>query len=57
MVRTRGTTFVSMAISFAEKWRLDSAARKAGTNRNRFIRDWLATLPEPDEKEEQEEQP
>lgn len=44
MVRVKNTTFVSMAISLQEKATLDNAARKAGVNRNRFIRDWIATL-------------
>lgn len=50
MVRTRTTTFVSIAISFIEKRRLDAEARRQGIPRNRLIRNWIATLPEPPEE-------
>lgn len=47
MPRTRNTTFVSIAISFIEKRKLDWHARREGIPRNRLIRNWIATLDEP----------
>lgn len=36
--------YVSMAISKQEKALLDEAAKKMGVNRNRFLRQFIATL-------------
>lgn len=44
MPRVRNTVYVSMAISKEEKRVLDLAVMRAGVNRNRFIRNWIATL-------------
>jgi hypothetical protein len=44
MARTKNTVYVSMAISKEEKAQLDAAVKKAGVNRNRFIRNWIASL-------------
>lgn len=44
MARARNTTYVSVCITNDEKTILDEAAAAAGTNRNRFIRNWIATL-------------
>lgn len=44
MPRPKNTVYVSMAISKEEKKELDDAAKRAGVNRNRFIRTWIATL-------------
>lgn len=44
MAREKNTVYVSMAISKEEKAMLDAAVKKAGVNRNRFIRNWIATL-------------
>jgi uncharacterized protein (DUF1778 family) len=44
MARARNTTYVSMSITNEEKAILDAAVEAAGTNRNRFIRNWIATL-------------
>lgn len=42
--RPKNTVYVSMAISLEEKAVLDAAAKKAGINRNRFIRNWISSL-------------
>lgn len=44
MARQKNTTYVSICISLLEKKLLDEAVAKAGTNRNRFIRNWIDTL-------------
>lgn len=44
MKRDKNTVYVSMAISRQEKKTLDDAAAKAGVNRNRFLRQFIATL-------------
>lgn len=44
MARDKNTVYVSMAISKEEKAQLDAAAKRAGINRNRFIRNWISTL-------------
>jgi len=44
--RDKNTVYVSMAISKQEKKVLDDAARRAGVNRNRFLRQFIATLGE-----------
>jgi hypothetical protein len=44
MARTKNTVYVSMAISKEEKAQLDAAVKKAGVNRNRFIRNWILSL-------------
>lgn len=44
MARERTFTYVSVQLSQAEKTILDSAAKAAGVNRNRFIRSWIASL-------------
>lgn len=46
MPRVRNTTFVSIAITFQEKARVDAEARRQGIPRNRLFRNWIATLPE-----------
>lgn len=44
MARTRNTTYVSVCLTNEEKTILDAAAEAAGQKRNRFIRNWIATL-------------
>lgn len=44
MKHDRNTVYVSMAISRQEKKVLDEAAAQAGVNRNRFLRQFIATL-------------
>ena len=44
MARTRNTVYVSMAITNEEKAILDAAVKRAGVNRNRFLRNFIATL-------------
>jgi uncharacterized protein (DUF1778 family) len=38
------STYISVSLSEDEKADLDAAALAAGKNRNRFVRDWIATL-------------
>lgn len=38
------TTYVSVCLSEDEKAVLDAAVAESGKARNRFIRDWIATL-------------
>ncbi len=38
------STYISVSLSEDEKAQLDAAAAEAGKNRNRFVRDWIATL-------------
>lgn len=38
------STYISVSLSEDEKEQLDTAAAEAGKNRNRFVRDWIATL-------------
>lgn len=40
----RQTVYVSANLSREEKATLDAAAKAAGVTRNRFIKDWIATL-------------
>lgn len=47
MPKAKETTHVSVQLTLAEKQILDDAAEAAGKNRNRFIRDWIATLWKP----------
>lgn len=51
MVRIRNTTFVSIAISFWEKRKVDAEARRQGIPRNRLFRNFIETLPEPPEED------
>lgn len=44
MPRSKNTVYVSMAISKQEKEVLDSAVKESGLNRNRFLRDFIASL-------------
>lgn len=44
----RTGVYVSISISRREKEILDEAAKTAGKTRNRFLRDFIATLPEPE---------
>lgn len=50
MARTLSTIYMSVACSKREKARVDAAAKKAGLNRNRFIRRWIASLPDVDDE-------
>lgn len=47
MPRVRNTTFVSIAISFQEKAKVDAEAKRQGVPRNRLFRMWIETLPDP----------
>jgi hypothetical protein len=42
--RPKNTVYVSMAITREEKAQLDAAVKKAGVNRNRFLRNFIASL-------------
>lgn len=44
MSRVNNTVYVSIQLSREEKAVLDQAAREAGTNRNRFLRNFIASL-------------
>jgi len=46
MRKEKNTVYVSMAISRDEKQVLDAAVRRAGINRNRFLRNFIASLSE-----------
>ena len=46
-MRTNNGTYVSVSLTKQEKELLDEAAKAAGTNRNRFIRNWIASLRKP----------
>lgn len=49
MPKTTGQncTYTSVQLQTHELAKLDAAARAAGLTRNRFIRQWIATLPTP----------
>lgn len=44
MPRSNNTVYVSMAISKQEKEVLDKAVAASGVNRNRFLRNFIASL-------------
>lgn len=44
MKQPKQSTYISVSLSEDEKADLDQAAAVAGKTRNRFIRDWIATL-------------
>ncbi len=46
-MKPNNTTYVSVQLSLEEKDLLDEAAEAAGVPRNRFIRNWIATLVPP----------
>ena len=43
-MRTKNSTYVSISLSFEEKAVLDAAAKAAGQTRNRFLRNFIASL-------------
>ena len=44
MARANNSIYVSVCLSNEEKQILDEAAKAAGRKRNRFIREWIASL-------------
>lgn len=47
----RTAVYVSISMSPREKEILDAAVRESGKTRNRFLRDYVATLEEPEPAE------
>ncbi len=50
MTRVKNSVYFSVSLQNEEKDQLDAAAAAAGLPRNRFVRNWIKTLPIPKSK-------